>query len=73
MNLREIPAVKNIIAFLRSDNRKVFYILCTRYQHVLVDYFKKYIREERSAVKYFVSDIYTTYDEITKTYFPQLF
>lgn len=49
---------------------KVFDILCTRYQHDLIDYFKKYTKEERSAVKYFVSDMYTTYAEIARTYFP---
>jgi len=33
----------------------------------LIDYFKKY---DRSAVKYFVSDMYKPYAEIAKTYFP---
>lgn len=50
-------------------NGKVFDILCTRYQHDLIDYFKKYSKEERAKVKYFVSDMYTTYAEIAKTYF----
>lgn len=49
---------------------KIFDILCTRYQRDLVDYFRKYSKEERANVKYFVSDMYTTYAEIAKTYFP---
>lgn len=51
-------------------NGKVFDILRTRYQHDLIDYFKQYTKEERAKVKYFVSDMYTTYSEIAKTYFP---
>lgn len=51
-------------------NGKVFDILCTRYQHDLIDYFKQYSKEERAKVKFFVSDMYTTYAEIAKTYFP---
>lgn len=51
-------------------NGKVVDILRTRYQHDLVDYFKQYGKEERVKVKFFVSDMYTTYAEIAKTYFP---
>lgn len=51
-------------------NGKVFDILRTRYQHDLIDYFKQYSKEERAKVKYFVSDMYATYAEIAKTYFP---
>ena len=50
---------------------KVIDILRTRYQHDLIDYFKQYTREERDKVKYFVSDMYSTYAEIAKTYFPK--
>ncbi len=52
------------------ENRKVNDILPTRYQHDLIDYFKKYEKIDRIKVKYFVSDMYTTYEEIAKTYFP---
>lgn len=51
-------------------NGKILDILRTRYQHDLIDYFKQYSKEERAKVKYFVSDMYTTYSEIAKTYFP---
>lgn len=51
-------------------NGKILDILRTRYQHDLIDYFKQYSKEERAKVKYFVSDMYTTYAEIAKTYFP---
>lgn len=47
---------------------RVIDILRTRYEHDLIDYFKQY---DRSNVKYFVSDMYTTYSEIAKTYFPK--
>lgn len=50
------------------SNGRVIDILHTRYQHDLIDYFKKY---DRSKVKYFVSDMYSTYSEIAKTYFPK--
>lgn len=52
-------------------NGKVLDVLRTRYQHDLIDYFKQYSKEERAKVKYFVSDMYTTYAEIAKTYFPK--
>ena len=45
-------------------------ILKTRYKHELYDYFKKYSREERSKVRYFVSDMYKTYADVAKTWFP---
>ncbi|HPE96137.1 MAG TPA: ISL3 family transposase [Bacillota bacterium] len=50
------------------ENGKVIDILHTRYQHDLCDYFKSF---NRSNVKYFVSDMYSTYSEIAKTYFPK--
>lgn len=48
------------------QNGKVIDILHTRREHDLCEYFKKY---DRSGVKYFVSDMYTPYAEIAKTYF----
>ena len=47
---------------------RVIDILRTRYEHELIDYFKGY---ERGEVKYFVSDMYSTYAEIAKTFFPK--
>lgn len=48
------------------ETGKVIDIIRTRYQHDLIDYFKTY---DRSGVKYFVSDMYSTYAEIASTYF----
>lgn len=48
------------------ENGKVIDIIRTRYEHDLIDYFKRY---DRSEVKYFVSDMYTAYSEIACTYF----
>ena len=45
-------------------------ILKTRYKHDLYDYFKRFSREERAKVRYFVSDMYQTYADIAKTWFP---
>ena len=52
------------------SNKKIIDILPTRYQYKLCQYFKQYSREERSKVKVFVSDMYKTYAEMAKTYFP---
>ena len=48
-------------------NGKVIDILHTRYEKDLIDYFKGY---DRTKVKYLVSDMYKTYSEIAKVYFP---
>jgi len=50
------------------ETGKVIDIIRTRYQHDLIDYFKRY---DRSGVKYFVSDRYSTYAEIASTDFPK--
>ena len=50
------------------EKGKVIDILHTRYQHDLCDYFKRF---DRSNVECFVSDMYSTYSEIAKTYFPK--
>lgn len=50
------------------ENRKVKDILPTRFQHDLIDYFKKY---DRSKVEYFVSDMNRAYAEIAETFFPK--
>lgn len=53
------------------SEHKVSNILPTRYQADLIDYFKKYSKTKRDQVEYFVSDMYKTYEEIAKTYFPK--
>jgi len=52
------------------ETGKVVDILKTRYKHDLYDYFKRFSREERAKVRYFVSDMYQTYADIAKTWFP---
>ena len=52
------------------ETGKVIDILKTRYKHDLYDYFKRYPREERAKVRYFVSDMYQTYADVAKTWFP---
>lgn len=52
------------------ETGKVIDILRTRYKHDLYDYFKRYPGEERAKVHYFVSDMYQTYADIAKTWFP---
>lgn len=47
-------------------NNKVLDILPNRYEYSLIDYFKSL---DRSKTKYFVSDMWTTYSNIAKTYF----
>lgn len=47
-------------------NKRVLDILPDRYKHSLSDYFK---RLDRSQTKYFVSDMWETYRDISKTYF----
>ena len=48
--------------------RQVLDIMKSRKQADLCEYFKKI---DRSGVKYFVSDMYVSYAEIAKTYFPK--
>ena len=52
------------------ETGRVIDVLKTRYKHELYDYFKRYPREERSKVRYFVSDMYQTYADVAKTWFP---
>lgn len=52
------------------ETGEVIDILKTRYKHNLYDYFKRYSREERAKVRYFVSDMYKTYEDIAKVWFP---
>lgn len=49
-----------------TENKRVIDILPQRKESFLTDYFKKV---DRSSVKYFVSDMWTTYFEISKNFF----
>lgn len=83
-NFPELPKVLGIDEFRGNSGgekfqciltdigeQKVSNILRTRYQADLIDYFKKYSKTKREQVEYFVSDMYKTYQEIAKTYFPK--
>lgn len=58
------------VALIDSKNHKIIDILPCRYKHDLCSYFKKFSFKERSKVKYFVSDLWETYKDISMTYFP---
>jgi transposase len=47
-------------------NKTIVDILPARYKHRLFDYFKRF---DRSKTHYFVSDMWETYRDISKTYF----
>jgi transposase len=50
-------------------NKVVLDILPKRYDYYLADYFKRFTKEERSGVKYFVSDMWKTYFDASDTWF----
>lgn len=50
-------------------NHKVLDILPKRTKYELTDYFKKYSKQERLQVKYFVSDMYKPYKELSEIWF----
>jgi len=50
-------------------NKVVLDILPKRYDYYLTDYFKRFPEEERSRVKYFVSDMWKTYFETSDVWF----
>lgn len=58
------------VALIDSKNHKIIDILPCRYKHELCDYFKKFSLSERSKVKYFITDLWETYKDISFTYFP---
>ena len=59
------------VSLIDSKNHKILYILPCRYKHELCTYFRKYSYEERCKVKYFISDLWETYKDISMTYFPK--
>ena len=69
-NLDENNKISLFVRYTDLETGKVIDILRTRYKHDLYDYFKRYPREERAKVHYFVSDMYQTYADIAKTWFP---
>ena len=59
------------VSLIDSKNHKILDILPCRYKHGLCTYFRKYSYEERCKVKYFISDLWETYKDISMTYFPK--
>lgn len=51
------------------ETHRVLDILPKRTKYELITYFKQYDQEKRADVKYFVSDMYKPYREISETYF----
>lgn len=59
------------VSLIDSKNHKILDILPCRYKHDLCSYFKKFSYDERSKVKYFITDLWETYKDISMTYFPK--
>ena len=59
------------VSLIDSKNHKILDILPCRYKHELCTYFRRYSYEERCKVKYFISDLWETYKDISMTYFPK--
>lgn len=59
------------VALIDSKHHKIIDILPCRFKHELCTYFKKFSYKERCKVKYFISDLWETYKDISMTYFPK--
>lgn len=59
------------VSLIDSKNHKILDILPCRYKHELCDYFKKFSYKERCKVKYFITDLWEPYKDISMTYFPK--
>lgn len=59
------------VALIDSKKHKIIDILPCRYKHELCTYFKKFSYNERCKVKYFITDLWETYKDISMTYFPK--
>lgn len=57
------------VALIDGETHDVIDILECRHKHVLCDYFKKFPKEQLDNVKYFVTDLWETYKDISFTYF----
>lgn len=60
---------KYMVILTDPETHMVFDILPKRTKYELITYFKQYDKEKRLNVKYFVSDMYKPYREISETYF----
>ena len=57
------------VALIDGETHDVVDILECRYKHSLCEYFKKFPKEQLNNVKYFVTDLWETYKDISFTYF----
>lgn len=57
------------VALINGETHEVVDILECRHKHVLCDYFRQFPKEELDNVKYFVTDLWETYKDISFTYF----
>ena len=57
------------VILTNPETHRVLDILPKRTKYELITYFKQYDKEKRAKVKYFVSDMYKPYRELSETYF----
>ena len=57
------------VALVDGETHNVVDIIECRHKHVLCDYFKKFPKEQLDNVKFFVTDLWETYKDISFTYF----
>jgi len=57
------------VALIDGETHDVVDILECRHKHALCEYFKKFPKEQLNNVKYFVTDLWETYKDISFTYF----
>jgi len=57
------------VALIDGETHDVVDILECRHKHALCEYFKKFPKEQLDNVKYFVTDLWETYKDISFTYF----
>ena len=50
--------------------KKTIDIIECKYKTHLLDYFNKFLLQERKKVKYVVTDLWKTYKDLANTYFP---
>lgn len=81
---KELPKVLSIDEFKGNTDKEKYQVIITnpadgtvldilpdRKQCHLISYFKQWSRDERSAVKFFVSDMWKPYSELSEIYFKQ--
>ena len=57
------------VALIDGETHDVVDILECRHKHALCEYFKKFPKEQLDNIKYFVTDLWETYKDISFTYF----